>query len=337
MTLHKVKVDAINFVVTKTNKAKQKATYQLPKSNKQHLLSFFFSFLFATAKQSKTKNMKTNLENWTPAQVLVLQNETDVKNYKLIKYTFFDLVMKDVLRITHETKSLNRRDKPRTYKYITIGKNFHTYPYQLHETIFLNPFLKNSQLEVLFRNLIKSVLKEFRRDTWFHQKLVEQTNLNPYFHVTSYGFWWFKGYKVKKNPQGERLCDHIQQEMKTETEKILNHLETNDTELVNDLKRLRGNVFLLKEIDFQKLEHQLKHHYNMDKEIWDAFYVIRTLEEQNREYDSTSGCSGGGCGGGIDTEGSSEDGCFGSDDSGGDSGCSSGDSGCGGCGGCGGD
>jgi uncharacterized membrane protein YgcG len=279
--------------------------------------------------------MKTILENWTPAQLLVLQNEKNISNNRLIKFTFFDLVLKDVLRIVSIQKSPNKRDKPRSYKYVTIGKQFYFYKYQVHEAIFLEPFTKNQELQILFTNLVKSVVKTFKNDKWFHQNLINQTELSKYFNIRSYGFWWFKGYVVQLNPSGEVLQGEIKLALEKEKERVERILELKSDHLITHIKQLKGAFFLIPELDYENVEQLLSTHFKLDKETLEAFYILRSLKEHTNDYNNSSGaCSGCSSFVGIDNgcsndSSSGHGGCSsdGSGDSGGDSG------GCSGCGG----
>ncbi len=280
--------------------------------------------------------MKTILENWTPAQLLVIQNEKNISNNRLIKFTFFDLVLKDVLRIVTIQKSLNKRDKPRSYKYVTIGKQFYFYKYQIHESVFLEPFTKNQDLQVLFTNLVKSVVKAFNRDKWFHQNLINQTDLIKYFKIRSYGFWWFKGYVVQLNPNGEVLQKEVKLALENEKEQVERMMDLKSDQLITRIKQLKGAFFLIPELDYESVEQLLSTHFKLDKDTFEAFYILRTLKEQNKEYNNSTGGDSSISYVGIDNGCSGDSGgCWGdsgSSDSGGDSGGGDG-GGCSGCGG----
>lgn len=275
--------------------------------------------------------MNAILSRWTPAELMILQEETKARTYKLIKYTFFDLVLKDVLRIVQIERSMNKRDRPRTYKYVCIGKRFFRYTPHTIEKLFLDPFIKNMELQVLFGNLVKMVVSKYRNDTTLHTETILSGTLGLCFDMSTSGLWWLKRYQPTLNAKGQQHREELKKALEEAGQQTQKMIEVREPQLLNQIKTLNGALFLLPGIDFEALEELLNKHFHLDRQTRDAFYVLRTLEEQNRDYDG-SGCSGG-CGSGDSSDGGGIDSGCGSDSScGGDggSGCSSCGGGCGG-------
>lgn len=275
--------------------------------------------------------MNAILNRWTPAELMILQEGTNAKTYKLIKYTFFDLILKDVLRLVQVEKAMNKRDRPRIYKYVCVGKRFFSYNPHIIEKLFLDPFNRNMELQVLFGNLVKMVVKTYRNDASLQTDVILNGTLGSCFDMTTSGFWWLKRYHPSLNTKGQKHKEELVHAQEETGRQIQNRIQNKEPELLTQIKDLSGALFLLPGIDFEALEELLNKHFNLDRQTRDAFYVLRTLEEQNKEYDS-SGC-GSGCssdntdgGDGIDSGCSSDSSCGGD----GGSGCSSCGGGCGG-------
>ena len=249
------------------------------------------------------------LSKFLPAETLLVLEDKNVDLKELLKITFMDLLLKQVIEITTITKqSSSSRDKVRYYKYVVRGKNFLKYRPIEHEIVYLSPYQKSSSIKVLFQHLIRMGFQNAKSEAKYFSAIRQSPNINYYFTKNIFQAI-FGGFSITK--EGIELRNKIKIEI-AQLEKELPPIITSDKEkALQILNTIGGNIFLLKNIDFSLLKQ-------IDSEI---------LAEMNRKYKDDDG--GGGCYGCS----SWDSGCTGCSSSG-----CNGCSGCSGCGGgCGGD
>jgi len=259
------------------------------------------------------------LSKLSPAETLLVLQDKNASIKELLKITFMDLLLKQVVRTFEVQRQANSRDAVRIYKYIEIGKNFWTYQPLPHENIFLAPFQKSDSVQILFRHMVKMGYQNAKSESKLHNVLRQSPNLDRCFSRNIIQSL-FGGFNITTD--GQQLRNKVEAEI-SQLEKQLPPLILNDHQKALDiLKVIKGNVFLLTNIEFDLLKQ-------IDKEL---------LAEMNKRDNNSND---GGCSGctwdsfdnysdSFDSNCSGDSGC-----SGGDSGC--GGSGCSGCGGCGGD
>ena len=254
----------------------------------------------------------THLFRFSPAETLVIKSGEKAPLRDLLKYTLMDLLLKQVLIIEEVQRQPNPRDPIRTYKYITTGKNFITYPFKSHETVFTSIFQENVEIKLLFRNLVKVAYQRAKSERFYYPLLINNENLKVVFIRTFInklfgGFSYSSdGTMVKKELESE-IAD-----LESNLPEIIKHDKNRGLEI---LKKIGGNIFLLKGIDFALSKE-------IDKELF----------EEMSSQGASGGCSSG-CWTSFGDYSATFDRSCSSDTS---SGCG-GDSGCSGCGGCGGD
>ncbi len=243
----------------------------------------------------------------TPAETLLVRDESQASVRDLLKYTLMDLLLKQVLQIDDVERQPNSRDPVRVYRYVSKGKNFKNYFGLSHELPFLSPFYGNPDIRILFKNCVRIGYENAGGKRALHERIRTSPAIANMF-CASLIQKIFGRYDY--TPEGLQFKGGVEEELQQLENELPTLLVTDRQRALEKLKLIGGNVFLLKGLDFAML-----------KEIEQAF--PRTLVEEHT----------GGCGSGCSTWSS-----FDSDDGGdSDSGCSSGDSGCSGCGGCGGD
>jgi len=94
------------------------------------------------------------LSELTPAEVLIL-TRGNVTQQEILKITFIDLLLKQVLKVFDVERQAHIRQKVRVYKYVGIGQNYNNYNSLNHERVFLSAFGADNTMEMLFRNLVK--------------------------------------------------------------------------------------------------------------------------------------------------------------------------------------
>lgn len=259
------------------------------------------------------------LSKLSPAETLLVLQGENASIKELLKVTFMDLLLKQVVRTVEVQKQPSSRDPVRIYNYVEAGKNFLTYQPLPHENIFLAPFQKSDDVQILFRHIVKIGYQNAKSERKLHAILRQSPNVNRCFSQN-----------IFQSIFGEFSLTTIGQELKIKVEAEIAQLEEELPRLIVDdhqkaldiLKVIKGNIFLLTNIEFDLLKQ-------IDKEL---------IAEMNRQdgTNNSGGCVG--CTWSIfdNYSDSFDNSCSG------DSGCSSGCSGCGGsgcsgCGGCGGD
>lgn len=264
------------------------------------------------------------LSKLTPAETYLIKegNRSTLKN--LLKYTLVDLILKKVLK--SEIRIPDTSEETPSH-YISAGINYFNYQPKQHEYVFLSPYSKSSDLDILFEHLIKMGYQNASNERHFIFNLMMQSS---------------KIVECIKNSFFKRLfvtVDLTEQGKQTRAEinTALDILEKGYTDMVNQnpdaakevLKKIGGNIFLLTSFEFELLA-------KIDQELSDQINQTRTYDSSSDDGFLGSILFFGAFSDTFDTSYDSFDsgGFDGGSGCGGDSGCS-GCSGCGGCGGCG--
>ena len=260
------------------------------------------------------KELMEILSKLTPAETLLVLETSNTELKDLLKYTFMDLLLKKAIKTTEVRKQPNRRDRARIYSYVIAGENWSSYKPMLHEIIYLSPFQESNSIQILFRHVVKIGFQNSGGKKGFiRKKLMTSSNLLGHFKNGLFDSFFNN---IKLTPKGEHTLKEIKKSIEKLEKELPDIINTDKKKALEILLTIKGNIFLLKNLDFQLLR-------KIDGQL---------MEEFKRQNGEDTGCYGGGDWG---THGDSFDSSFDSADSfGGDSGCS-GCSGCGGCGGCG--
>ncbi|WP_394759092.1 hypothetical protein [Flavobacterium sp.] len=246
------------------------------------------------------------LSELTPAEIYILTKEK-VTHRELLKITFIDLLLKQVLKTFEIERKPHSRDEIRVYKYVGIGQNFKSYNAENHENFFLSTFENDNTIEILFRNLVKIGYQNSRTLSNFKNELIKTSVLKKCFSQNVFQ----KLFNINSYTEyGTELKRKIEKEIESlnKERSSINNIE--NQKALELIKLIGGNIFMLNNINYELLSQ-------IDQDL---------AQEMNKKHtDGGTGCSG--CG--FDNYSSSFDSGCSSGDSG--SGCSSG---CGGCGGC---
>lgn len=259
------------------------------------------------------------LSKLTPAETLLIKDGSQAPVRELLKYTFMDLVLKQVLITEDVERQYNQRDPVRIYKYVSVGENFKQHNILPHELTFLLPYRKNQDTRMLFRNCVQVGYENARSKRALHKAIRLSPALQDAF-TASLMQKIFGEYDYTN--RGLVLKQQVESEIR-QLERELPALIASDREkAMEKLRIIGGNVFLLQGLNFAVLKV-------IDEAFAEAFVpesasscggTWTTFNTFSDDFDSASDSDSSGC--------SAGDG----------SGCSAGDSGCGGgCGGCGGD
>lgn len=270
------------------------------------------------------------LSKLTPAETLLLKYCGTAELKDLVKYTFMDLLLKNVIKIDNVEKKAHARDTHiRSYTYIVAGKNLKKYKYKGHEFMFLSAFLKSESIQILFSSYVRMVY-DSAQGNWNYKKLIKSSdNINLYFKETFFSKL-FRNLLLTKN--GSNVRSNIVSSLDKMDEEV-SKLTARDTEKALEIMMsIGGNIFLLKNLNFELLRdidealiNNRKHIrsdlddtyidfwiyldgdslHNIFDSIYDGFNDV--LEAFDSEYDASS-CSS------FDSDGcNSCDGCGGCD------------------------
>jgi hypothetical protein len=265
------------------------------------------------------------LSKITPAETLLIRDCTSVQLKDLMKYTFMDLLFKKVIEIKKINKKSHTRDKYiRTYTYVISGKNFSKYKPKTHELIYLSPFIKSQSIQILFNNFIKMAY-DTSNGSWNYKKSTRNNReITPYFKQT-FLLNLFRLNRLTDN--GTKLKKEISNYLNDIDSKIDNLLHNDKKKGLELLLRIGGNIFLLRNLNFQLLKTIDKELLNQQKVLYNETYdpdcdywLYIDFFEDDYMFDSYFDS--------FDDTLNSFDSEFDA------SGCSSDDSGCSSCGGC---
>lgn len=283
------------------------------------------------------------LLNHTPAEVILLRDGTKAPLHALLKYTFVDLLVKQVLELRTVIEQPSEHDPERTLKYACEGKNFPTYTPQAHEHIFLEVFEKSPGIQIILKGMVKIARDNAVTAQRYRKVVMRCPRLADFFEIT-FMHMFVGGFRHTLDGHAQRavLANEIQDLEAT----LPDILKTDKQKAVEILRALGGNIFLLSGIELALLKELDTAFEQAAPVLYDDHPDMTTTTDMtyyhfddgghshhhghaSHDNDTTSdwGCSGGsGCSSDSNTSGDSS--CSS------DSGCSSG---CGGCGGGGGD
>jgi uncharacterized membrane protein YgcG len=253
------------------------------------------------------------LSKLSPAETLIVLQDKNASIRELLKVTFMDLLLKQVLKTYEVQRQESSRDKDGFYKYVEIGKNFWTYQPLPHENIFLAPFQKSNSLQILFRNMVKTGYQNARSKSKLHSALTQSPNLDRCFSRTVLQSL-FGGFSLTAD--GQELRNTVKAEILELEEQLPPLILKEPQEALDVMNAIKGNVFLLTNIEFDLFKQ-------IDKELLSEFnkrddnnndggvsgFIWYSFDDYSDSFDSScsghsgcgsgdSGCGGGGCGGG---------------------------------------
>jgi hypothetical protein len=261
-----------------------------------------------------------HLERLSPAETLILTQGEHTNLKDLLKVTMMDLLLKQVLQTTPHSPEPG---SDTTYFHVISGPNLSGYHALEHERIFLEPFIRNHSYRTLFATLIKLARSKALTTSYYAKSIQSSAQLHGCFeHGLSR---LFKG-KFSLTPHGKTVKGETKAELDALSEILPDLLINDPAKSLQIMKVIKGNIFLVKGVDFklmEEIEKQLiaETHYSnehaafSDSMTWLALTHHFTLFDDSRNSDSSVG----------DSWTSSD---AGDSDAGGDSGCGS--SGCGG-------
>jgi hypothetical protein len=248
----------------------------------------------------------------TPAEVHLLRKAGSTSLKDLLKLTFIDLLLKQILSTNLEIYIHPVSKEGNTYSYVSRGEKYKNVTKD-HEMVLSVFFARYPELQVLMANFVKMTFVRSKGLAHYQFLVRKSKDLEGCFKKTLINRLFGTLSLTKK---GKDYLKAIDDEIKQIDETLKN---TDPEKRQHILAQINGNVCFMSHMYFTELT-------TIDIDLF-------STHKENLNFDYTS--TGGGCGGGSwESFGGNVD--WSSSDS---SGCSSGDGGCGsgcggGCGGC---
>lgn len=254
----------------------------------------------------------------SPAECVILLNETKTTQKEILKLTLTDLILKKVFVLEQSETQAHEADPVRVQHQIMKGPHFGSYQQRNQlEQVFFEVFHHLPDSKLLLKSFIKMVVQNAQDAYTFNRKrLFKDDRISSLLDLS---FWNKLIARIKLNENGIRTKRNLEAEIQSLQTQLPVMLATNKLAFADKVDELGANLFLLgggnpellAEIDLAIQEAMKAKPYDEDTSGGDFFFWY-----------------------GMDTHSTHFDDGF---DSGGDSSGCGGDSGCSGCGGCGGD
>ena len=236
-----------------------------------------------------------NLQHFTPAEAFLILYPTKSSKGDLLKATFFDLLMKGLLRTHLETKQV-RRERPRTLKYFIADSSLPTYKFLPHEGVYLSPYLKNNRLKVMMNSLVKIGMENSNSEHWYKwNALIEQPRMSPFFKTSPI----LKFFRLTRlNEEGTAMQKNLLKEIADVERELAELKDTNKLQAANLVSKIGGCVILLENFEsdiLNEIDANVKAEYDAMTRVQDASSCSSSWDSFDSGCSSCSGC--GGCGG----------------------------------------
>lgn len=191
--------------------------------------------------------MKTySFTPFTPAEIMLLQHETNAKRKDLLKLTLSDLIFKQVLRTQVIAPQGVSASDAKEYTNVLRGKNFDMYRPKAHELVFLDPFLRNRELAILFKQLVKLGFEQSKNDKHFRNLILSSPSLNG---LHKKGFWDSISGGFSLTSSGQRVKADVSRELYETGEVMKRSMLTNRSEAMMMLTMLGGSALLVSQMN----------------------------------------------------------------------------------------
>jgi hypothetical protein len=199
------------------------------------------------------------LNRLKPAETLLIINGDSAEFKNLLKLTFMDLCLKKVIEIQSVTKdySTSRRNKIVELKYVAPGKNFHQYKPMDFEFAFLATLKKSPDMMFPFKKIIQVAYDYVETEGEYRKMILNQSETSE---LISQNILQKLFKKFKLNPKGQLEKNSINKELSKIDSSIVDLIRTNPKKALESIVSIGGNIFLLKNLDFQLLK-------TIDKEL----------------------------------------------------------------------
>lgn len=256
------------------------------------------------------------LTKFSPAETYLIKDNNEATYKELLKLTIADLLLKKVIKVANRKMAVDDPEE----KYILRGVNYTQYQAKDHEKLLISTWTTAPDLEVHFKDFIKTCYQNGRSFKYFGiEHTLKPNNLYDHFQQ---GFWKKLLGTLKLNESGIALKAKLDKEIEEVQQQLTTYMQEDKTKALEILSKIYGNIYLisgltpeiLKEIE-EELNNQSEYS-DSDYYAYDTYWLWYASDsdyDYNADFDSA-----------FDSADSSDSGCSG--DGGGDSGCS----GCGG-------
>jgi hypothetical protein len=188
--------------------------------------------------------------NITPAETMMVLNPSSSSLKELMKYTFIDLILKKVIKITESSSLINKKHNISSagISYVKIGKNFSSYRPKKHEFVFLTIFYKNRQLKVLFKQYMKVIYNGINSEYDYKSAIRTSPDINS-LYTTNFFSKLLRRHVI--NEKGKLEQTKIYAVLKPIDNSIDSGLK--DKESVQKMLSIGGNMFLLNNFSVELL------------------------------------------------------------------------------------
>ncbi len=262
------------------------------------------------------------LSKYTPAETLLLTKGSKVLLKDHLKYTLMDLLLKRVLVSTRKVYQPDPRSKATKMTYISVGPLFKTYVPLFHEQVFTAPFV-NGKRSIQFKFIVKMAYEQAIKYSDYDDAILQSASINRLVKKNIFQRV-FGGFSLTS--EGHEIKELLKKELQVLNKDLPLLMEKDQKKALDLFLAIKGNIFLLENIDFQLLRSFDKEVAYLQKELSENYvggnydlvaFDSSWISDSHHSWDA-----------GFDSSWDSASGCSSSD-----SGCSSGCSGCGGCGG----
>ena len=212
------------------------------------------------------------LSTITPAETKLLIDTSSASLKDLMKLTFMDLLHKKVLdlKLARTDVEINK-EFIGAYTYVVQGKNLKTYSAKRHEDIFMAPFLMNPSIQILFIHFIKMTYDAANGSMSYKGLIRKSPDLEGYFKQNMISRLFGLS---RLTESGKKVSADTKSKLRVINSKINSLLLSDPKAGMEIVLPLKGNIFLLKNLDFKLIRE-------IDKAI-----LSHLREKRNESYDS---------------------------------------------------
>ena len=215
------------------------------------------------------------LENIKPSATKLLLDGAGIDVLDVIKFTFFDLIIKQVLSVKKELRRSHPRDPNlREYSIVETGVKFSGYEADPFESYFVRIIDENSFYHLL--GYLKKVYNDLPSNYSCYRYVIKGSKVQQKFHhnlITMIFRWTFL------NRRGKRFRKVVRAYLKEIDDTILELLDNEPEKALQLIRSLKGNIFLLKTIKFELFEKlkalskAVEGNSNTDDDMYDGIFI----------------------------------------------------------------
>ncbi len=221
------------------------------------------------------------LKNIKPSATKLVLDGTKVDVIDIIKLTFFDLILKQILIIKKEFRKAHPRDtSSREYVVVETGERFSKYTPDQFESYFMDIIDEDSFYYL--KGYLRKVYKDLPSNYKCYRYVINGSKVNNSFNsnLLTQVFQL-----TLLSSQGKNFRKKIETYLDKIDNKILDLLDKDPEETLKIISSLKGNIFLLNNVKFELFEKlkPLSRATRTDNEdyndVYDVFYMDYHFDE----------------------------------------------------------